>query len=582
MGSNIVKNMLQQALYTQYPFIILYVMIGIMFLVIVAVIIYNNVTPKRGFKPKFDNNIRIYTFDYFNKVFTYFDKMNISSKKTLDEKEFLDQFMASDRYRVQDWLKTISQGKQSSQYIQAGIKINKKNRYVTSMMELTGCNFEAGIIHFESHLLPFATFTKIEGPFGNKRKYLLHDFQSAEDFLNSNADNALSAVYFFHLYHLDDKAPLGDYKKLTEINKEIVDLLLHYCNNRSSLYVYSKTEEVMIVTSSLSKIATMEMAYTLLTAIQQHLNFKVPNSNLGVAIGISTSTYYGKNLKKAINQASSMADAIVSGLIHSQTALFDPKFYEHHNKKIKHIDEVKKVIQHKTFRIYFTPTINLEERRQDFYFLTSKPYGTEINNFTSLLRISENIHGGSKVLINEVLESIKQVTKGKEIELSLTIPFNLARQFINCVSLAGLHNIKWIITFDEADLVTHTDYLQQLIDLLTLIINKGHKIALNLSSANSLLPSKINTLFSYFIVGKKFTTSMNNDPDQNNLKLIETEYKVYPGEIVYADLKDLDDMSICVHYSGKILQCDSVALPSSLPEMIPEEVINECLEDQNC
>ena len=92
-------------------FSLLVLLLILIFLFIIFASIFIVLMPKLNSKPKVDNNIRIYTYDYAKKSFTYFDKMNLKKQRVLTEKQFLDQFKASDRYRVQDWLKDISQGK---------------------------------------------------------------------------------------------------------------------------------------------------------------------------------------------------------------------------------------------------------------------------------------------------------------------------------------------------------------------------------------------------------------------------------------------------------------------------------------
>lgn len=557
-------------------FLIIFIFVFIVLFTILVIFF-----PKISQKPKVDNNIRIYTYDYSKKSFTYFDKMNLRKQKSLTEKEFLDQFKASDRYRVQDWLKDISQGKKINEFIQADIKINNKNHYVTSMIELTSYDPEVCIIHFESHLLPFATFkTKIGGLF-SKRRYVLSDKTVARSFLEEGDPNSLGAFYFIKIYHLNNDDE-NDEIAVAELNKEIIDLLNHYTNKSRRLYLYSETEEILIDNASMSKIATMEMAHTIATAIQQHLNFKAPNANLSIAIGITLSSFYNRNFDDAITQSLSMVDAIINNIVPNKIALFDPQFYSRHKQKLNQTEQVKSIIKNNTIRLYFTPTINVGKQQQDFYLLNPLPYGTDLHTFYEILKTSVSIKDGPDRLFTFLFEQIATITAAKSVELMIKIPYSLATSFLN-ISKQNLSSyIKWIICFEESDLITYIDDLQSMKSIFEAYANKSIKIALELTTINSLLPSKINTKFSYFIIGKKFTQGSNNkDPNTNELRVIQSEYSYFPGKFVYTHLKDIDDIEICAHYSGEIFQCDEIGLPSSRLEMIDTDTINDILQNTN-
>lgn len=561
-------------------FIFLLIILALIFILLVGLIIYSFIFPKFLIKPKVDNNIRVYSYNYVKKEFTYFDKMNLTKQRTFNEKEFLDQFRASDRYRVQDWLKDISQNKKANEYIQADIKINAKNHFVTSMMELTGYNPDACTIHFESHLLPFATRKpKIGGILARKSRYQLLETKDVYDFMSSSDPNTLGAFYYFKIYHLDKAASdEGDDSAVIDINKEIVDLLFHYTNKKRKIYIINPNEEVLIDNSSMSKIATMEMAYTLATTIQQHLNYKAPNSNLGVAIGITLNTFYGKDFEDAIAQSLSMVNAIISNLVPNHIALFDPQFYKRHKEKLKQIEQVKSVIKNQTIRIFFNPSFDIRKKKQSFYYLSPVPYGTDIKTFYDLLAISDEINNGTHSLLSNLIDRVKVISNNKPTELMLKIPFAYAKDFLRVNSLKLDTYLKWIILFEESDLITNIDNLKSIKETLDLFNSKGYKVALELSTRNSLLPSKIISRFSYFVISKRFTQSANKDPNADDLRVMQAEYSNYPGRLVYGHLKDFDDLEICAHYSGEIFFCDSLALPSSRLETISEDAINKCLE----
>ena len=399
----------------------------------------------------------------------------------------------------------------------------------------------------------------------------MNDTESANEFMEKCDTNTLGDFYLIKIYHLDKESKEDDENAIAELNKEIVDLLLHYTNNKRKIFIYSDSEEIIIDNASMSKMATMEMAYTIATSIQQHLNFKAPNANLGVAIGLTTSQFYENNFDDALVQATSMVDAILSNLTTTKIALFDPQFYKRHKQKLLQIEQVKNIITNNTIRIYFTPTIDIKKQQQSFYFLTPIPYGTELKTFYDVLKVSCDIKNGAQRLLTSIFDKIQIISGSKNVELFIKIPYSLAKVFLNTIKMKLDSYIKWIVCFDESDLITYIDDLQSMKETLDIFNSKGIKLAKDISTISSSLPGKINMRFSYFLISKKFTHGNNDEPNINDLRVIQAEYSSFPGRFVYNYLKDFDDLEICAHYSGEIFQCDEIGQPSSRLELINEE-----------
>lgn len=537
-----------------------------------------------------DFNVRVYSYDYIRKRFYCFDRMNLRNVKTFDEESFLAQFRKSDTYRIKDWLSQIINGKKTSESLQVDIKINRGKKVITSFLRFSSINKEKQIIHFESQLLPYMYMKKAKGlnvnSYKNQKvpsKYIMKTEEEAKRFLNSKSDDVLGAIFYFELY--TDKVELTeeDHATIEKCRNEVERILNYYLSKNRKMLRLGSDIFLIIDGYCLSRLMAMNLATTIHTAVQQYLNFNTPGIDLSMAVGISIRSLYQGNYVLGKEQAKKMAEAVVSGKTNEERVLlYDENFFTSYEQAKIQKEEVRSLIQNATFRIYYTPTVDLNAGKQSFYLMSVKPYGTGIKDFTDILNISTDIRGGTDQLLGKLYQKvIAQVKQNKEnTKLALEIPYALSGKFVKVLEETKIDSLSWILCFRESDLLTESDDINAVLKRLRDYRKIGYEVGVVIDNLSSGLRSRILRQVSCFFVPNVFTTQMtDSNQSHNDLRVIHTNYSQYHVPIIYYGLEHIDDIEIGLIHGGRLFQCDEVALPSSRLEQINEDTIEFLMDD---
>lgn len=519
-------------------------------------------------------NVRIYRYNYANKTFYSFDRIDPSNTKEFTEKEFLAQFLPSDKYRVQDWLKDIAHGDNNfPKFIQADIRISKDNKMIPTMLEFTSINHKSSLIHFDSHLFPSLFASNIKRSPKKMKKYILINEEAAHEFLEHEDMEALGATFYFSLYQKDETGRVIANKHLADVNKKIVEVIGRFLTKTRKLLVINPLDEVVIDTSVASRATAYTIASTIATSVQQYLNYSIPDDDIYFAIGFSVGSFYGHDYPKAKFQSSSMVKAIKEGYSKEKILFYDSEFYAKYARRQSQNQEIVMVVKNATFRIYYMPSLDLSRKKLAFYFTDIVPYGTEITDFQSVIRMASEIKGGAEKLLESVVERCEaDLADRPRCSIALRLPYAQVESFRHI--LKKHKKLDWIIEIREADLTTYADDMANVNQELEKVKKAGIQIALVIDNSSSELRKKTLKTFDYFFIPPKFTSEMLDfSTSHNNLRIIETNYFGYNVPLVFFGLKDFDDIELCAHYSGTIFQCDQLALPSSRFESLEEEKV---------
>lgn len=544
-----------------------------------------------------DFNVRVYTYNYAEKTFYCFDKMNFKNAKQFDEEGFLSQFDRKDRYLVEDWLQKIAHGDPTSKFIQADIVLSRTKKTTSSMLELTSVNREKNLIHFDSHLLPYVYVTAprpskkpvVNGKKPSRKnapkmpkKYLLSDAEAAQKFLSDKHFDNSGSLYYFHLYKKDTLLNEEDSQKLAALNDEICFVLARFLSKTRKLLRLSPTEEILIDVGSISRVMAMNVASTIETSLQQYLNTSdnPEAQNCSVAIGLTTGTLCQKNYALGCDQAQKMAEAIVKGFTKEKVLFYDETFFDTYKKSKAQRDEVKMVIKNATYRLYFTPTLDIQSGELAFYLLSVYPYGTSIQDFTDVLKIAKENKDGEKILLSSLKERITARCGENKAKIAVKTPFDSLESFSSYLPEGKKKNLSWILALEESDILTSNEDPSVIAERILKLKEKGYQIALVIDSPSSGLRTRILKTADYFFVPSIFT-SQAADPERakNDLRSIQDTYTLYHAPLLYSGLKDFDDIELTAHFGGQIFECEELALPSSKLQDLDPEKVKDILDD---
>ena len=543
---------------------------------------------KKMLKIHQDTNVRIYTYNYAKQTFYYFDKMNLKNAKQLSYDQFFAQFTPSDKYLVQDWLRSIAHNDEHKDFIQADIRLSKERKIANTMWEFNSVNRQMTTIHFTSYLLSHIYQANPKNRLHpNDRilpKYLLNNLDDAKKYLQKGSPDFFIATFYFRIYRKAGQQQIAKDTELEEINKKVLLQLSHFLTKTKKLMIISPYDEVILDVECFSKVVAMTFASTVHTYVQQMINNISKENEFNVALGISLDTSKEREPKTSIEQAEKMVDAITSGLAKDSIMFYDETFFTNYKLINQQKEEVKMLIKNSTFQNYFMPTLNIINKKKDFYIVYTKPYGTMLENFDSVIRVSNDIKQANKLyeaLINKIY---KYTNSHKEkLKFAINVPFKTLSSFIKATTKLKKDNVSWIVILSEIDIATSIDDATVISKTIHDYVKNGYEFGLSIESPTSRLRSRIIKTMSYFFIPPSLTISASDDArGKTDLRNIQTTYANYKVPFVYQGLKDFDDIELGVYFGGTIFQCDELALPSSQLENIDESKIEKiCSETKN-
>lgn len=528
-----------------------------------------------------DFNIRVYTFDYVRKRYYSFDKINLTNVKNYSEEEFLAQFRRSDTYRIKEWFQAILNEKNpGSRSLQVDIKINKGKKYSASILNFTSINKDNHIIHFESQLLPYVSTTRANFDINKKAstKYFLKNEDECKRFLLGCDADILGSILYFEFFFTKANPTEEDFKTMEKAKNGVINLVTRYLNKSRKLWKISSNDFLIIDTTSLSKLMTMNLASTIYTALQQYLNFNSPDIDLSIAIGVTIGTLYQGNYMLGKEQAKKMADAICQGKAkNDRVLLYDESFFLSYEQAKIQKEEVKQLLKNETFRLYFSATYDVESGLQSFYILRPKPYGISIEDFDDVISTAEEISGGIDMLLESLYRKVQSATKSSSnpVKVALLLPYHALRKFVRFVQ-SKPSQIKWIICVKTSDLLTTTDETNTIVRHLKASTGENTEIGLLIDTLSSNPRTNILRMAKYFFVPNTFTTTTTNHEDAiNDLRTIQaTYYTPFKTPLVFYGLDHIDEIETGIVNGGRIFECKEVSQPSSRLENIDEESID--------
>lgn len=527
-------------------------------------------------------NIRIYTYDYARKTFHSFDRMNLTNIKDFDEDKFLSQFIPSDTYRIKSWLEKISTTKDFPTNLQVVIKLNRGKREMSSLLRFVSINKEKHIIHFESQLLPYMHKAKIRRGRLSKM-YYLNSVDECKSFLASSNSDVIGSITYFMLYTnkpvLDDK----ENKELENIRQQLTLTLSKYLDKTHKIRRLGLNDIVMVDISSLSKLMAMHIATTIQIDLQQCLNVNMPETfQVNIAIGLSIGTLYHGQYTTGEEQSKKMAAAMRGGKAKSdKVLLYDESFFNNYEAIQAQKEEIRSVIKTGAFRLYYTPTIDVESGSQSFYFLDVVPYGTSIDSIIDVMNVTMNIRNGPEMLFGKIYKKVLMDTSKVKDKVSLAIemPYGLVKKFLKILD-EHESKVNWIFCIKESELVNINEDPNLMMRNLRDFKKRGVSIALIIDTLSSNLRSRVLKQINYFFVSNIFSSKSANTPQfKDDLRTIKSQYSPYKVPLVFYGLSHTDDIETGVMYGGRIFQCDEVGLPSSRLEKIDAEVMEYLLKD---
>ena len=537
------------------------------------------------YKPKqydfFSFNVRVFSFDYSEKKFQYFDKNNLSNIKHCSAKEFFYQFDYADHEKIKKWLMAIESNSDYSEYIQVNVRMKSSLSLIPSILDFKGKNERSHIIHFESYIVPHLSKTNLKSSLYSHRKkrFLLDNIEKCQEFLNKKIEDKPAMFFGFKLYRIGTTTE-EDIINLRKINEKLRKMLLQFLNANIRMYQKSEFEEIIIDKTILTNLIAVNVGNTFASTIKQFLAFNTNDPKIKVAIGITTNLNCEGNMNKAIGQITSITKLISNDLYTDKAIMYDPFILNKNFIEQANINDAKMVIKNSTFRLYFDSTINILKKKQDFYYMKFAPHGTSIKTLKDILTLTEKIPEADLHLFDNILNRIDSRGIEETANIVFRLPYNHISAFLISVERhPNISKIRWTIGIREKELndILNDNSNDLIVNQFEVLKAKNYSIALFLSNITTNIPTAILSLSDYFIFDETSGISTNSDDLQANLRSIKNNFSPFKGEICFLNLKTIDNIELFAHFCGSIFQSDELQQRSSTLEIIDNEKINSLI-----
>lgn len=523
-------------------------------------------------------NVRVYSYNVESEEFRFFDKNNLSNMRSYSANQFYSQFITSDQDKIKTWLKSIENGEIVSESIQVNVKIKSNLSSLPSMLEFTSYNPENKLIHFESYIVPHLSKINInfKANIGYKKFYILDDIDKCQEFVDKKNEDRIVAFYSFKIYFANEEfSDDENFIDLKDINSQLRRILLQFLNKNTKMYYINDYEQLIIDKSISSRTIALNVGNTYASTLKHFIGYSVKVPYVKIALSITLSTYCDSNVRKALNQNESIINLITKDLRTDKVILYDQNILNKTNVEQTNLHDIKMLIKNSTFRLYYEPTLDIQNIKQSFYSLKFIPYGTSMQTLGEIASFCERIPEANVNLYISILERIKsRLADNLSKEILIRLPFNQANSFIDVLqeNFSDM-NLKWIIGIREKELIELMSDIDSAINYVKLIHSKKCKFAIYFNEAATILPRGLLAETDYFIFDNESNESLTSDDLQANLRVIKSNLSLYSGKICFLNLKTIADIELFAHYCGTIFHCDELKLRSSTLEALDYDKI---------
>ena len=527
-------------------------------------------------------NVKIYTYNYVKKSFMYFEKMNTTVQQSLFNEGFLNNFDPADKYQVENWLKDIATGKQTSNFLNVNVKDeSKKNKLTPVILGLKSVNREKDIIHFESMMVSFATAQRNVSR-SKGRKYRINNVDEAVEFMNQrNKATSLGAVYYVSVYDSDKDQAYED--DLETIYERIVTIIISYMHKKRKFSIVDYDSILIMDIDCLNRATALSFVSTLETSIRQYINSTFPDTTIRFSIGVSTGNFYNNDYELAKKQAKQMSDAVKEEENRGPVLVYNPDYFDMARQSKTDLAEIKYLIENDTFRIYYRPLVNTNKFVLDHYSASIVPHGTRILDFLELVTVALANNLDVAKLYNSIITQVNkriEMSGQEQCRMSLRLPLSTIDIFIKENKRVKNNRVQWLFVFSESYLLLYADSQKKTAKKLQDLKNKGFDIGIQIASPNTALSNLILSMADTIIVPAEiFQYSFKDTNINHSLRLVQNEFSALNIPITYTGLKTVSEISLCQHYGGESFQADEIGKASSWLEGIDNSVMQTLIRE---
>lgn len=309
---------------------------------------------------------RAFKIDSVHNEVTYFDLQKLNEVKTCSLEQFFASFPKEEQTKVSDWVDSNLSGKQTSDFIQTNVYLNKQRKNVPSFLKITKLSPTNGVLHLESYILKDSAKKRSMGP--------QNSFVSETQFATSVKENGISrgTTFCFSLKHkrldgYDNNVP----KTVCSRFRVALD---RYVTGNTKLMKLSETQLLVCNFDINEHEEAVAYALRTINGVNNALSSKTKDKRSGASYVlkagiVSNKDLYGdvESLIEYSQRTAINAYETSSSLVYYQKGLDDYVNYD----VSKYRSEVERIIFDKRINNYFKPIYGVS--RHSILGYVSKP-----------------------------------------------------------------------------------------------------------------------------------------------------------------------------------------------------------------
>ena len=499
------KSMLVLDFATNWGFYVgflIFVVVVIVILVTFIVTESRNQMYKRMLEEQ-SNSVRVFILNLREDKVQYFNVTALQNVHHCTLSEFYQKFPIAEQKKVINWINAVADPTtQAPDYLETDIQENHTRRQYFSMLQVEAVDSERQILHLQSYLLKYMGTSKNDGP----NNHGLSTMKEVEEAILSVGTRRGITLAFRFIY-----------KRITDKDKEIEPLtfnqfknaLFPFLQGKRYLMQASGNELVFCDLRIEEKAKGIYLVRSCLNAVNRYLALNGVSSSIDVRVGVAEHRHFAKEPEKIVETARRLA---AEAFADKEPVIW----YERGRKSYTAADdssyrtEVERIINEKKLRYKFRPVFAVEPGKVIGYLTKAEPIETYFDSMGDLKDYAMRTEDDRSLFHTVAKETIQRfLSERPSDEQCLFYSVRLVERgymLLTFARLPGARNAHLVLTFNEADISSHLDHMDEdgIISDMRAIKAKGYEVALSLNSSQLQLSNKVYGAFDYFICSFAF------------------------------------------------------------------------------
>ena len=517
------------------------------------------------------NTIRVFVVNVKRNIVTYFNRSDLSNKRTMDLAGFYAHFHINDTEKIKNWIFSICfDFKTSEPYLEASVYTGKGRKPYLSLLKLIKYDVPSGTIHLESHLLKYITPTghvstnKRGVPTGLVKRSQMSNMISREKSLRGYT---FSIRFFYIRQKVLSNDKIEKYMTMTLKNQ-----VYPFANNHKSprQIIDDGDNEILLFDI---RMANDEAAHELASSIEHSLRKCIEVNGyagqINFAIGIVQNQQYYKDFEMIVTKAQ---EACILAQQKNQTIYLYRKVLGVSVNTDSYRESIEELMKEGQLRYLYRPIIDVSKKRVMGYFSYLKAYDTAMKNAAELAKRAAETGQNREFfnhVANKVIEKFYSEKNNEYIRLFFYVSLVDLDQMADVLSqIPYTSKVHVVLVFDEQEINENSNQLELMNSSFDKLKENGLELGLSVKDRSLLLGEEFYYRFDYFVVGG---ANMSEIKKNNRIRLsihtlIEQLLK-YHKAIIATDLDGWQSVELII--KAGLTKVSSDAISESNDMLLP-------------